>query len=270
MSPDRIAINSISTRQDSIEQMLADYAVAGFRLVEFALPFLKKWMRDNGHAPQDIRALLDRHGQRCIGGFEAPVEAFSDPARREANHALHVENAELLAQLGGGVLVVGTDGPGERSPHALDTIGHTLRELVERFPAAVSIALEFNWSPFVKSLRSASQAVRAAGHPRVGILFDPAHYHCTSTKLEHLTPPVVSQIIHVHMNDMPDKPGELSDCNSDRLLPGRGALPLRDMIERLERHGYRGAYSIEMFNQALWSVPAAEAARQCWQSMSSL
>ena len=63
---------------------------------------------------------------------------------------------------------------------------------------------------------------------------------------------------------MAAKPGELSDCNADRVLPGEGILDLPALIAVLERHGYAGFFSIEMFNADLWAMPAAEAAERCY------
>jgi 2-keto-myo-inositol isomerase len=122
----------------------------------------------------------------------------------------------------------------------------------------------------VKSLASASIVVDAAKHPRVGILFDPAHFHCTPSKLEHLTPHVVSQILHVHVDDMNATPGDLANCNADRALPGQGTLDLKTIFGRIEEHGYRGFFSIEMFSEELWALPVSEAARRCFQSMQTL
>ena len=134
----------------------------------------------------------------------------------------------------------------------------------------VTIAVEFNWSPVVKSLQSAVLVAQKVNHPQVGILFDPAHYYTTVTKFEHLTAEAVRWIKHVHIDDMRDKPGELSNCNSDRVLPGQGILDLHGIIAKLEQYGYKGYYSIEMFNDDLWQLPAAEAAAQCYQSMLTL
>jgi 4-hydroxyphenylpyruvate dioxygenase len=130
--------------------------------------------------------------------------------------------------------------------------------------------VEFNWSPIVKSVRSARAVVTAANHPRVGILFDPAHFHCTTSKLEDLTEPVVKKILHVHVDDMRDKPGELSHCNADRVLPLEGTLDLRQMLGRLEQHGYQGIFSIELFNEEIWQLPASKAAILCYGAMKNL
>jgi 4-hydroxyphenylpyruvate dioxygenase len=275
VNADQIAINAITTAEAPLEELCAAYAAAGFRNVEFPLGRIKK------HPVARIRQVLAQNGLRCIGGFETHVACFADSAGMAANHATVIANAKLLAELGGGgVLVVGTDGPAatEKSFVALDAIGRTMYGLAQEIPPTVSLAVEFNWSPVVKSLRAAKIVVDAANHPRVGILFDPAHYHCTASKLDDLTPQVVSKILHVHVNDMRDKPGELCDCNADRVLPGDpgggggggGALDLRAIFSRMEQLGYRGLFSLELFNEELWKLPVAEASRRCYNAMRTL
>ena len=54
---------------------------------------------------------LDGYGLRCVGGFESGLSAFGADEAIAKNHAHVAENARLVADLGGAVLVVGTDGP---------------------------------------------------------------------------------------------------------------------------------------------------------------
>lgn len=263
----QLAINSISTRHRDLEEAIRAYAGAGFRQVEFNLPLVKNWM-SNGASAASVRGLLESLGLHSIGGFEAGVICFGSDESRAANHELHIGNARLIHELGGGILVVGTDGPARPSLEALDTVGDTLSGLADRMKDLdVEIALEFNWSPLVKSLKSAALVCERAAHPKVGILFDPAHYYTTVSKFEDLKPETVRWIKHVHMDDMSDKPADLSNCNSDRVLPGDGVLDLAAIVSRLEQYGYGGDYSIEMFNEDLWQLPAAEAARRCYNSL---
>jgi 4-hydroxyphenylpyruvate dioxygenase len=119
----------------------------------------------------------------------------------------------------------------------------------------------------VKSLRTAAEIARRSRARNVGVVFDPAHYHCTPTKFDQLTPENVATIRHVHVDDMADKPAELSNCNSDRVLPGRGCLDLKAILRRLEKFGYGGYYSIEMFSEKLWAMPARKAARLMYDSL---
>lgn len=270
MKREQLAINSVSTRQSGLEEALDAYAEAGFRQVEFVLPLVKDWLAA-GHSVDEARRLLEERNLRAIGGFETHIVCLGAPEARRANHDLLGANARLIHDLGGGAMVVGTDGPVQPPSDpvaALDSVAEALRELAERTDGLdVTIALEFNWSPLVKSLQSAVLAAQGANHPRVGVLFDPAHYYVTPTKFEHLNAETVPWIKHVHLDDMRDRPGDLSHCNDDRVLPGEGVLDLSALIGALERHGYAGYYSIEMFNADLWRLPAHEAARRCYQSL---
>jgi len=264
---EQIAINSISTRHAGLEEAVAAYAAAGFPNVEFHLPLVKTYL-DAGHTVGDVRALLDANGMRAIGGFQLPVICFGDEAAMADNRQAQVANATLIHELGGGTLVVGTDGPATPSLDALPVVADGFRILLEQIEGLdVTIALEFNWSPLVKSLQSAVRVCELVDHPQLGVLFDPAHYYTTVTKFEDLTEANVRWIRHVHLDDMADKPGELSNCNSDRVLPGSGVLDLQALIDAIEQHAYAGYFSIEMFNDDLWAMPPADAARLCRESL---
>jgi len=269
MHKSQLAINSVSTR-GGLEESLAAYAAAGFTQVEFVLGPVKEYIT-GGHSVADVLRLLDGNGLRCIGGFDCGVEAFSEPESRTINRARIRANADLLQELGGTNLVVGTDGP--RTPHT-DPLGQLAEAMAEVAldiaETGVNLCIEFNWSPLVKSFRTAAEVARRSDAPNVGVLFDPAHYHCTPSKFEELTLPNIATIKHVHVDDMADKPGELCNCNSDRRLPGEGCLNLKALFDRIEEGGYRGAFSIEMFSEELWNLPVAEAARRMYKSLLTL
>lgn len=267
MRIDQIAIASVSTRQDGLLPALDASAAAGFRNVEFVLSLVKDWLAES-HSVADVRRALDSRGLRAIGGFETHLVCFGTDAERRANHALHLANARLIHELGGGTLVLGTDGPDVATSADLAPIAMALRDLAQHIADLdVQIALEFNWSPVVRSLASAVRAVELADHPHVGVLFDTAHYYSTVTKFSDLTPEAVRWIKHVHLNDMRAVPGDLCDPNSDRVVPGEGILDLPGLIGALEQGGYTGFYAIELFNDELWALPPEEAARRCYAGM---
>src|SRR3712207_9100786 len=81
-------------------------------------------------------------------------------------------------------MIVHTDGPEQVTAGSLDPIARALLDLAEATEdVGVDIAIEFNWSPIIKSLQSAVRVAQIADHPRVSVLFDTAHYHVTPTKL---------------------------------------------------------------------------------------
>ena len=272
MKKSQLAINSVSTNRHPLDVCLAAYAEVGFRYVEFPLRHVRDYL-DAGHTLADVRRLLEGNGLRCIGGFETGLECFSPPEQRAQSHGRIVENARLLAELGGTNLVVGTDGPPD-----LGAVDDPLGEMAAVFAqvadaiaaTGVNLCIEFNWSPLVKSLRTAAEIARRSERPNVGTIFDPAHYHCTPTKFDQLSAENVATIKHVHVDDMRDKPAELSNCNSDRLLPGQGILDLPALFGRIEELGYDGYFSIEMFSDELWAMPAKQAAQLMYDSLLGL
>lgn len=267
MKREKLGINTVSLR-GGYEEMMEACAAAGFRYVEFCLPQVKLFISD-GNSVADTKRVLESRGLTCIGGFEGTVyvDASQDKA---ANLDNIVENARLLSELGENTtLVVGCDcnvGLNEL-PNPIETLarvfGNTAREIE---PLGVTLAIEFNWGP-IKSLPLAAEIARRSGQSNLGVLFDPAHYHCTPTKLEDINAQNVPLIKHVHVDDMNGKPAELSNCNSDRALPGEGVLDLRAIFGAIEQHGYNGYFSIEMFSDELWSLPAREAAQKMYESL---
>ena len=269
MKTAQLAINSVSTEKADLEECLAGYHAAGFHNVEYVLKHVKDYMA-RGHSVEDVCALQDKYQMHCIGGFETGVECFSSEEQQQANHACIAENAQLLSALGATTMVVGTDGPADPSTVAdpVAVIARTFAQVAKQVkPTGITLCLEFNWSPVVKSLRTAADIARKSRASNVGVLFDPAHYYCTPTKFDQLNAQNIAFIRHVHVDDMNDKPSELSNCNSDRALPGKGILDLKAIFGQLDKNGYKGYYSIEMFSDKLWAMPARKAAKIMYDSL---
>lgn len=269
MKKTQLAINSVSTTKADLEECLPAYHAAGFRNVEFQLKHVKDYMK-TGHSVADVLTLLGKYDLKCIGGFETGVECFLPLEQRAENHARILENARLLSALGATTMVVGTDGPADPASvvDPVSEIAKVFAQVARTIkPTGITLCLEFNWSPVVKSLRTAADVARKTRASNVGVLFDPAHYHCTPTKFDQLNIRNIAMIRHIHVDDMNDKPGELSNCNSDRALPGKGCLDLRSIFRQIEKNGYRGYFSIEMFSEKLWAMPASKAAKLMYDSL---
>jgi 2-keto-myo-inositol isomerase len=63
----------------------------------------------------------------------------------------------------------------------------------------------------------------------------------------------------VHLNDAPAKPPPLIE-DADRLLPGRGVIRLRELVDGLRGRGYEGPWSLETFSPAYWQRDPLEVA----------
>ncbi|MDB6167207.1 MAG: Sugar phosphate isomerase/epimerase [Verrucomicrobia bacterium] len=275
MDLNRLGLNTVSLKFTHLEEVAAGCAAAGFRAIECPLDQIRGELKKGMTVPQ-ARAIIHGHGLTVSGGFNQNLVGLGTPAEIATSRDEHVRNAELIAALGGTMMVVGTDyinwPAAKEVPDVIGRMAEAAREVADRIrPLNVTIAIEFNWG-MVKTLLATVEIARRSGAANVGVLFDPAHFHSTSTKTEHITAETVRYLRHVHVDNMPASPAETTDCNTARLLPGdpAGCYDLVDLFGRFERLGYRGSYAIEMFNAELWSLPPAAAAKRMFDAMQSV
>src|SRR5205823_7772042 len=114
----------------------------------------------------------------------------------------------------------------------------------------------------INSIPAAWEIVEKAGEPEGAIVIDWFHMvRGQGSTLDDLRRIPGNRISIVHLDDVPyRKPfGEMSD--GDRVYPGDGDIPLRDMSAVLAEIGYRGAISLELFSEELWERDPFEVAR---------
>ncbi|HEX8833833.1 MAG TPA: sugar phosphate isomerase/epimerase family protein [Abditibacteriaceae bacterium] len=267
MKIEQLGINAVSLHGD-YRTLVEAADEAGFKAIEFNVGVVRQFL-ETGASLADAKRLLDERGLRCIGGFEDNLTAYASPEEVAANREKLKSTAQLLAGLGAQTQVVGTDylliegleNPAQRYSEAFGQLAADVA------PLGIDLLIEFNWGA-VKTLPLAVQIARDSGAKNLGVLFDPAHFYCTATKMSDLSPENLQYVKHVHVNNMRRKPAELSNCYSDRLLPDdpQGALDLRALFAPIEANGYTGFFSIEMFSEELWAMPARDAAKRLYEA----
>lgn len=135
----------------------------------------------------------------------------------------------------------------------------------------IKVGFEFLGFPScsVNTLEAARRVVEDVGDPRVGIVIDAFHFYAGGSRLEDLELLDGDRLFIVHLDDAePGDPATLTDAQ--RLWPGDGVIPLKPMLERIERVGYRNAYSLELFRPEYWALDPAAAARLGLEKMKRL
>lgn len=158
-----------------------------------------------------------------------------------------------LVDLGGDVLMV-ISGPRARQPwqRAAAILEEAYARLLpEATAAGVKLAIEVIHPLrqdlcFVNTLADAARIARRAGR-RGGYLLDLWHSGWEPDLLATIARDARRRIHAVQLADV--KPVTLR--SGDRAIPGRGILPLRDVIHGLERAGYRGWYELEVISDDL-------------------
>jgi sugar phosphate isomerase/epimerase len=77
--------------------------------------------------------------------------------------------------------------------------------------------------------------------------------------------------LHVfHLNDYPLQPPRAEIKDSDRIYPGDGVAPLREVFQTLDAIGFDGYLSIELFNPTYWQQDARSVARTALEKMKAV
>ena len=113
----------------------------------------------------------------------------------------------------------------------------------------------------LNSLEHAREVVDLAGHPSCGLLLDTYHIARSGgspRSYEDLAP---QEIFYVQYSDVPAS-GLQPGMVLDRLPPGRGTIPFREIFGLLADKGYDGYLSYEAPNPSAWARDPDEVARE--------
>jgi sugar phosphate isomerase/epimerase len=125
----------------------------------------------------------------------------------------------------------------------------------------VRLAVEFNSQcEQLNRLEVVRDVVARAGHPSCGLLIDTYHMQRSGADARSLDDIRPEEIAYVQYSDVPatTTPGQALD----RLPPGRGVVPFKNLFAAIQAKGYRGFYSYEAPNPAAWARPADEVSRE--------
>ncbi len=130
----------------------------------------------------------------------------------------------------------------------------------------VQLALEFNSvAEQFNNLERMRDVLAQAGHPHCGLLLDTYHFGRSGgdpRALEDLAP---EEITYFQYSDVP-KDGLQPGKTLDRLPPGKGSVPFREIFKRLAEKRYGGYLSYEAPNPAAWARNPEEVAREALEA----
>lgn len=112
---------------------------------------------------------------------------------------------------------------------------------------------------FIHTMEGALDLIGAIGERNTGLLFDSFHWFTSGGTTKDILALTADQIVHVHINDAPDKPAD-EQIDNQRLLPGEGIIDLKGMLHALKDIGYSGYAAVETFSDELPLLGAKEAA----------
>ncbi len=105
-------------------------------------------------------------------------------------------------------------------------------------------------NPVLWRMDQALDLCDAVGAPNIGLLVDSFHWFCGGHSLDELLRLPRQRIVHVHINDAPDRPLD-EQVDNERVMPGDGVIDLLGFLRALRYAGYDGAVSVEVLSKTL-------------------
>jgi sugar phosphate isomerase/epimerase len=263
----RMAMSEMTTFRWSLLDDVAHYRTEGIealsvwrrKVADFGDERAVELIRDSGVT---VASLSSAGGFTGHGGHS--LRSSIDDAR---------EALRLAGDLQAGCLVVVA---GSRAGHTQKHVRRLLRDaLVEVGDVAAQCNVPLALLPmhpsfaketsFLSSLDETLDVLHDCQHPFVGLAFDLFQLSQTPGLASRVAD-ALPWIKTVQLSDARANPRS----NIDRLLPGEGVLPVREIIEQLEAGGYQGHYDFEIWSEELWKQDYVQILQRCRDSFQRL
>ena len=151
------------------------------------------------------------------------------------------------------------------------------RKVVEGLKLASDIAAQYNvllayeflnrQYP-VHTITDTMEVLDVVDRDNIGWLLDCHFFHVADPSLEALEKAGADRLLLVHMNDLPHAPVvDLAVGEAKRVFPGDGQVATQALLETLSRIGYKGAFSVEVYDPKFMNWDPFEFAKTAREKM---
>jgi sugar phosphate isomerase/epimerase len=264
----RACLNTATIKKVPVRQQLRAAFAAGFRRIGLwvddveaaqccgtGLAQISGWIREAGLEVAEL----------CfIGGWQEADESAFPTVLVGAHHICRVAH-DLDCDT---VVAVPAMGWG-----LLEAAAARFREICQvAANYGVRIALESpGTAALVNNFATAWKVVSSAGCENGGMVLDAFHFYLGGSNLKDLDRLSAEKIFLVHLSDAMDVSQEKLRTHHDfRTFPGEGTLDYLPLLHKLQEIGYKGAFSLEIWNQRLLEADPMEVAQRGFESLLAL
>jgi len=154
-----------------------------------------------------------------------------------------------------------------------------LIKAAERYRALIEVGEKMDVTPMVelwgfsKTLGRLGETALVAlesGHPKACILPDVYHLFKGGSDFNGIKLLSQSAVPVFHLNDYPKDLTREKIGDKDRVYPGDGIAPFKDLFKDLRAIGFKGVLSLELFNPEYWKLDAFEVAKTGLEKMKAV
>lgn len=248
----------------TLPEKLHAIARAGFTGVEIFEPDLEAYQGDVSDIAWltkslGLQVMLYQPFRNYEGMPEDNVRSSLERARR---------TFEAMHKLGCGQLLLCSNVDEQSSENREKQIADLSRiaELAQRHDIKIGYEA-LAWGRHVNRYTQAWDRVKAVNSPALGLVLDSFHVLALGDALRLENIPL-EKIFFVQLADAPRKNLDVLEWSRHyRSFPGTGDLPVLEFARTLVDKGYRGPWSLEIFNDSYQASPASEIAAAGFASL---
>ena len=257
----RFAFSTNAYRRFSFDEAASRIAALGYDGLELMADVPHAWPAGLLEAPkQAIRAAMEANALVFSNVNAFMMNAINDhrhpflhPSFIEADEGYrrvridHTRRAlDLCAELGAPHITTEPGGPFQAgAPHrsqAIDLFVESLKPLAEH-AANLGVMLLVEPEPFllVETSDQYLEIAERVNAPSLGLNFDVGHAYCVSEDIPRAIAKLAPHIRHYHLEDI------ATSRVHHHLIPGEGAIDFAEVVQAIQRTGYDGWLTVELY-----------------------
>ena len=269
----RYCLNTSTLRGQKLDlnQVIEITGKAGYDGIELWVDDVKKYV-ESGKSLASLKKHIDDCRLTVENAIGFAQWIVDDDVVRKSAFVQMEEEMKMMSELGCSRIAAPPSGATTGKILDLTKVAERYRELVELgVRTGVLPQLEI-WgaSTNLSRLGHALSVVADASHPKARILADVYHMYRGGSGFDglHMMNGTACEIFHV--NDYPATPEREKSKDSDRVFPGDGIAPLKQIIDCILSAGGTKVLSLELFNADYWKRDALEVAKEGLNKMKKI
>ncbi len=252
--PCRVSLNTSTIRgyQLPVEKQVDLCAEAGFDGIELWVSDVEAYIKQGGTA-EELGRRINQRGLVLENMISFSTWIADDPTQRATGVQKMRQDMELTARLGGAYIAAPVQGVSAIAKQKLPEYSVRYRVILEEgVQTGVTPILELWGSGALNQLSDAVAITIGAAHPNASMLLDFYHLYRGGNSFDSLRLINGGVLPVLHINDYPESIPREALEDADRVFPGDGSCPFDKILPVLYETGFRGAFSIELFNKTYW------------------
>lgn len=265
MKVDRLVSANTRTFGYDLEVVLEAVGDAGFHGIEV-------WEEDAATCPLDVRSAVEKANLE-ISAFQLLRDFEGCGAVLMPEKLVEAEKLMSMMQKAGASTLLMCANTQKTSSGGKTQQISDLKELA-RMAASRGLRVGFEplaWSKWIYDYELADACVSAVNESNFGLVLDVFHLFSRGTSIEVVDELDVDKLFLLQLSNVSDlQLPTIEVARHHRRFPSDGIWPVGEVVRNLDRRGYEGYYSLEVFNDSYRKQDPFEVALQGMRSFESI